>query len=192
MVVERIDVSGKWWPVAAPAILGAVCAVAGINLWNALLAPPAGMEEGTLAGDGARLLLGAFLLLNIGALLAQLMPFPAHVRNRVLKTAVPTVVIGSILQLGILCCMFLYLICWVGTSALICARMGCSPINGNGQVNSSSSDTGSAKALPPPVISAAAAIAVPSVRTLLLGFLSFMSSSSRVSIFVVWVCRNHR
>ena len=118
MVVERIDVSGKWWPVAAPAILGAVCAVAGINLWNALLAPPAGMEEGTLVGDGARLLLGAFLLLNIGALLAQMMPFPTHVRNRVLKTAVPTIVIGSILQLGILCCMFLYLICWVGTSAL--------------------------------------------------------------------------
>ena len=118
MVVERIDVSGKWWPVAAPAILGAVCAVAGINLWNALLDPPAGMEEGTLVGDGARLLLGTFLLLNIGALLAQLMPFAAHVRNRVLKTAVPTIVIGSILQLGILCCMFAYLIGWVGATTL--------------------------------------------------------------------------
>lgn len=118
MVVERVDVSGKWWPVAAPAILGAVCAVAGINLWNALLDPSAGMEEGTLAGDGARLLFGAFLLLNIGVLLSVLMPFSTHIRGRVLKTAVPTVIIGSILQLGILCCMFAYLIGWVGATTL--------------------------------------------------------------------------
>ncbi len=104
--------------MVAPAILGVMCALAGINLWNTFLDPPSGMEEGTLAGDGARLLFGAFLLLNIGALLSLLMPFAPHVRNRVLKTAIPTIIIGSILQLGVLCCMFAYLIGWIGATTL--------------------------------------------------------------------------
>src|SRR5690554_2376837 len=81
----------------------------------------------------------------------------------------------------------------LGRSALMLARIGWVPICGNGHAKASSVETYSALTFEaPPAITAAAAMAGPSLRTLVSRFLIFMSSSSSIVFVVLGARKRHR